>query len=80
MNSRQVRRAARELVLYLLVSFATCFLVEIVLHRHDLGSASFSAALWKILPTALAAAIGVWLGMAASRLALARKKPKPPTC
>lgn len=79
MSSNKLR-AVWELLLYVLVSVATCILVELILHRHDLGNGSMSAALWRILPTALAAAVGIWLGLTASRLTMARKKPKPPPC
>lgn len=80
MNPQRVRRAAAELVVYLCVSLITCVFVEVVLHRHELGNGSISAALWKVLPVALPSTAGIWLGLTLAGITLARKKPKPPPC
>lgn len=64
--------------MYVAVSLITCLFVELVAHRHDIGNGTVSANLEKILPIACGAAVGIWLGMVASRATMLRKKPKGP--
>ena len=62
MTAKKLSRAVVELLTYLLVSFLTCVVVELILRRHAIGPKSISVSLWAALPMALAVTVGVWLG------------------